>query len=677
MLRLDRPWKGKHEGEVLSSNAAKPKQELAGIVNPYVAGEGAEMEPRVALVSMPWTTLSEPSLGLALLKAQLAAEGIESRVFHLNIQLLRYITDPAYHQFSMCWGLNEFAFSAILDAALDQAQVDCLLPRCAFHAQTTVPYPFKEASELGRAFITLRHEVVPEYLASCAVEILDWRPTIVGFTCLFDQTIPSAALASLIRERDRSVPIVFGGYSIEGPPAREVLRAFPHIDGIAEGDGEPIIGELARASTKRNCLDGIPGVLTRANLTPAPRRKFDLDSSPVPDYSDWFRDLAALKSRDRVVIRTTALPVESSRGCWWGQKQHCIFCGIDDATLSYRHKRPQTVLDLLATLRERHGADLHFRFTDYILPHVYIRDLLPKLAQVEPPYTLSCEIKANQNEERVRAFAAAGFRDLQPGIESFDSSVLRSMKKGVTGIQNVFLLKLGYLYRILINYNLLYGFPGDILESYHRMVTLLPRLYHLMPPFSRLVVAVTRFAPLYENTELFGTLTKPRHDACYDTLFSGEFLRRTGFNLDNYAYLFDRYYKFKPGLEPLYEALEHIVDHWKAQHRERDVSLSYAVNGPLVILRDSRFGSARDITLDEMHSRVYLACAGAPVTLNQLAASSGLDADPLDSAIQKLDAERIVWREDDLVVGLAIPEPVVEAHRQSGWVHHWPAIYAG
>jgi ribosomal peptide maturation radical SAM protein 1 len=480
----------------------------------------------------------------------------------------------------------------------------------------------------------------------------------------------------LIRDRDPGVPIVFGGYSIEGPPGREILRAFPHVDAIAEGDGEPIIGELARASARREPLDGIPGLLTRTSLIPPPRRQFDLDRSPVPDYSDWFRDVAMLKTRSKVEIRTSGIPIESSRGCWWGQKHHCTFCGIDDATMAYRQKRPETVLQLLATLRERHGTHLHFRFTDYILPHAYVRELLPQLAQAEPPYTFSCEIKANQTEEHMRAFAAAGFRDLQPGIESFDSKVLQSMKKGVTGLQNVFLLKLGYLHRIIIAYNILYGFPRETTESYCRMVTLMPRLYHLAPPFSRLPVVVTRFAPLYENTELFGIQTRPRHDPCYDVIFSAEFLQRTKFDLDNYAYLFDRYYKIASDLPPLYDALEHIVDHWKKEHLKREVVLSYAVNGSLVSLRDSRFDRPRELDLDEVQSRVYLACDAVPIGIKQLSIHLGLDPARVDLTIQQLDEERLIWRENDMVLGLAIPEAVVADHRATRWVRHWPSIYA-
>ena len=112
------------------------------------------------------------------------------------------------------------------------------------------------------------------------------------------------------------------------------------------------------------------------------------------------------------------------------------------------------------------------------------------------------------------------------------------MDKGVSGMQNVFLLREGFRFGIQINYNFLYGLPGERAEWYARMVKLLPRLFHLTPPYSRTETIVTRFAPLQADPGRFGIATEPRHHRCYECLFSEEFLSRTQFELDNYAYYF-------------------------------------------------------------------------------------------------------------------------------------------
>src|SRR4030095_11941375 len=130
-------------------------------------------------------------------------------------------------------------------------------------------------------------------------------------------------------------------------------------------------------------------------------------------------------------------------------------------TLKYRSKDADSVLAMLARIRERYGSNVPLRVLDYLSPHNFSTELLPKLATVQPRYDLQCEIKANQSTERIKAFADAGFSELQPGIESFDSNVLRLMDKGVSGIQHVHLLRQGYVHGIQINYNILYGLPRE------------------------------------------------------------------------------------------------------------------------------------------------------------------------------------------------------------------------
>ncbi len=633
------------------------------------------MKPKIALVSMPWTAVSEPSLGLGILKAQLTSEGIESRVFHLNLLLLRHVTGVTYQQISSYWALNEFVFTGALDEHISQDQADCLLERCHAQCDPTVPFSYTDPDDFGRVLIKLRTEIVPRYLNDCAAEILAYQPTMVGFTCLFDQTMAAAALARVLKSRAPGIQIVLGGYALEGPPGLEVLNAFPQVDAVAAGDGEPIIGAIARASAGLGKLEAVPGVLTRTNPSGLPRAKFELDKSPLPDYSDWFRDLQRAERDDKVKIITTVLPVESSRGCWWGQKQHCIFCGIDDETMSYRSKRAETVLSQLAEMRRLYGTDIPYRFSDYIFPHHFTNDLLPKLAEVEPRYVLHCEIKANQNDERIRAFANAGFTEMQPGIESFDTNVLKLMRKGVTGIQNVHTVKLGYRYGVLINYNILCAIPGEKHEWYLRMVDLLPRLYHLTPPVTRTETIVTRFAPLQTDPSFFNIATPPRHHRCYDSLFSQEFLQETGFCLDNYAYYFERPIPFDVKSHPTYRTLIFEVDHWKKLHTEREVELSFELDDNLLHIKDTRFDEPREFELNEDDTTVYLACDGAPQTLAALARQTGLSPERVSECVSSLDREALVWIEDELVLGLATPANVFDSHRDRQWHRLWTSVY--
>ena len=62
------------------------------------------------------------------------------------------------------------------------------------------------------------------------------------------------------------------------------------------------------------------------------------------------------------------------------------------------------------------------------------------------------------------------------------ASPLKLMKKGVTGLQNVRVLKWCAADGIEVAWNLLYGFPGELPEEYDAMADLVPSLVHLPPP---------------------------------------------------------------------------------------------------------------------------------------------------------------------------------------------------
>ena len=97
-------------------------------------------------------------------------------------------------------------------------------------------------------------------------------------------------------------------------------------------------------------VSGIPGVITQASvagpagLGPAPTAPAvtDLDALPYPDYTDFFAQF------ERSQFGKNWQPsvfVETSRGCWWGERMHCTFCGLNGATMAFRSKSAPRALE--------------------------------------------------------------------------------------------------------------------------------------------------------------------------------------------------------------------------------------------------------------------------------------------------------------------------------------------
>jgi ribosomal peptide maturation radical SAM protein 1 len=634
-----------------------------------------------ALVSMPWTNYVQPSLGLAILKAELEREGIASRVYQANLDLLKYISFQTYDMVADRMALNEFLFTAVLDPEIDARQSESFADHCRYLRQRKISERYATGEQLAELFLTLRNHVIPTYLAECADRILAMKPTIVGFTCMFDQTMAAAAVAKLLKQADPNLLIVLGGYAVQHENGVEVLKAFPWIDAIARGDGEPVAAALARASVGEGSIDRIDGLLTRADLgekTERPPRRWDMARSLPPNYDDWFEDLKRIEHEHAIVLKSPYLYMESSRGCWWGQKHHCTFCGIDEDSLQYRSKSPAQVIAEIRALRSRYGDAISLRFADYILPHRFCRDLLPNLAEFDPPLELEGEIKANQTRDTIRTFARAGFAGLQPGIESFSTATLRKMDKGVSGMQNVQLLKWGYVESIEIQYNILMGFPDDALQDYQFLVERLPRLYHLTPPNDCAGVAITRFAPLQTNPQRFGYNGPMRHHPYYEVLFSNCFIKSSGFDLDNYCYHFEKYYRCDAGLEEAYGQITIQARHWKDQHRARDVYLGYTRTSAGYGFEDTRFGETERFSIEGLLAQVYSRCDDVAVSIGAMASElvpDNRDGDRLvRDAVDELERLRLVWVEDDKVFGLGTPVETARKHAERGWKWRWNSL---
>jgi ribosomal peptide maturation radical SAM protein 1 len=505
--------------------------------------------------------------------------------------------------------------------------------------------------------------------------MMQWRPTIVGFTCMFDQTIASAAISSQLKKVAPDTPVVFGGYAVRSPTGEMLLEAFPWIDAVCAGEGESCIVDLARASCDANPdLSKVSNLIFRdsaGKIVESGRAKpVDMDTIPPPNFDDFYADIRRLREESEVEIAVDRLPLENSRGCWWGAVRHCVFCGIHDDDMAYRARNADVVLETLDHLSKRYGTK-EFRFADYIMPHRYYSTLLPKLIERGAPYRLKCELKSNMTEEKFELLAKAGFVEVQPGIESFCSNVLRSMDKGVSGTQNVYLLLLARRYGIVILYNIIYGLPDDDPERYEAMQRALPRLLHLDPPSTRARIQITRYAPLQADPKRFG-FGSLRHECSYDLIFSESFLNCSGFDLDRYCYIYELPFEPAPRLARTYREIEAHCDAWSAAYSDsdRDVDLLYDTGeGGGLLVHDSRESPARIHELDGNAARVLMA-AETPRTIASLKQElSDISEPSFAASLKRLDELGLLFQDDGKILSLALNRSTV-VPRRHWWDNH-------
>ena len=322
---------------------------------------------------------------------------------------------------------------------------------------------------------------VAPFLDACMAAI-DWSQcAVVGFSATFQQTMPSLCLARRIKQLRPETKIVFGGAACQGPMGIELLRLFPSIDYVFLGEADITFAPLVEQILDGGPVHPAPGVIGRqspgAVLPPAcgdlpaggetqPHLVRDLDQLPYPDFDDYF---ARLRSSPLAAGIEPLLFHETSRGCWWGEKHHCAFCGLNGQSLAYRSKSPQRAVDELRWLVDRHGVRRSCA-ADNIFDYRHFDTLLPMLRDEGVGLKFECELKANLTRRQVQQLLDAGLGAAQLGIETFITPVLKLAGKGANAIQNLQTLKWFSEAGIEVKWNFLYGFPREDPADYARLL---------------------------------------------------------------------------------------------------------------------------------------------------------------------------------------------------------------
>lgn len=454
------------------------------------------MRADVVLCSAPVMSVLRPSVGIGILHAALAARRYRVETLHLNLDFANAVgidlneelaeRTPAHlligdWLFAPCVG----AAGPAMAVARHEKEIASLLARRDIHG---VP--------------GLRDTVAPPFVAAAAGKILERRPRIVGFGTMFQQTMASLAIAGAVKRADPTIVIAFGGANCHGPMGAALLRTYPQIDRVFTGEADTVFPDFVDAWLRGiGDADAIAGQLHRTGGEPDGPPLRDLDRVPVPDYDDYFDQLARLDEADRIA---PSLPFESSRGCWWGQKHHCTFCGLNAEGIVFRAKSSDRVLAEMAELSARHGIG-RFTATDNILSPAHIDGVMRPLAAAPvEDRSLFYEIKANLGEAQTELLADAGVVQVQPGIESLSDEVLSIMRKGVDRLLNLRLMRNCREFGIEVIWSILHGFPGEPADAYDDMAALVPLIEHLPPPTGLSPLRLDRFSPNYEDAERLG-----------------------------------------------------------------------------------------------------------------------------------------------------------------------------
>ncbi len=620
----------------------------------------------VLLVSMPFSPLLKPSIGLSLLQATLRDGGRDCKILYCALPFGRIVGCEEYRQVAEGKAYRralagEWIFAESLHGSRVSRQAylrEALSNEALTRNRCAISSEFRPVEEAFVDKILWMADQAPQFLEECLRRVRRHRPRIVGFSSTFQQHLASLALAKRIRASLPDTFIVFGGANCQGVMGAETVRQFPFLDAVVSGEAELIFPDLVERVLEGRSIEGIPGVYTpggvgsrfvEGKFEDAPRVQ-DMDMLPFPDYEEYFSQFQSW-DMEAEAGRKPDILFETSRGCWWGEKSHCTFCGLNGSGMAHRSKSSTRALAELRHLTGRHPG-LTVEVVDNILDIGYFKDFIPALAESEEEFQFFYETKANLTKPQLELLQRAGIRFIQPGIESFCSDILKLMRKGVSAVQNIQLLKWCREIGIRPYWNIIWGFPGESPESYARMAELVPLLTHLDPPLCGSQLNLDRFSPNFDLAEELGfTDVRPHTGFFHVYPFEASVVH-------NLAYSFDYQYRLPQPVESYTAKLLEQISIWQESRSFAD--LFYQDSGGELRVWDFRPSATVRLTrLRDLERECYLLCdqACSPRKLVQGLASQGrqVGAADLEGILSgPLERGLMVWM-DGKYLSLALP----------------------
>lgn len=483
-------------------------------------------EFHIILANAPFGPVSRPSIAIGCLAASLREQGFEVRCVYPNIAFADLL---GYREY--CWISNHLLY----DLAGEWIFAKAAFPDAERNDDA---YFLGHCRDVDRDRMERYREMAGEFVENTAKEIAAQKPALVGCTTGFTQTCASLALLRRIRELCPDAATILGGSACEGDMGRVLHANSPYLDYVFSGEADLAFPELCRRIREKEPV-GVNGWNTPGLYTPGDREADygravgremvgDLSVLPEPEYAEYFEAYA--KSRCNAEF-TPGLLMETSRGCWWGEREACAFCGLNGMAMKYRRKKPELARRQIVAVAGRYRTD-SLEFTDNMLAMDYFHEVFPALA--DERLTFHYEVSPTLSRRQLAALSDAGGRWLQGGLESMLDNVLELFNKGNRVVHNIRFLKWARELGIYAIWSFLYNVPGENPDWYREAVELIPLLTHLQPPaLANTPLRIDRFSRYHREPEKWGLKLRPF--SAYRHVFP-----YSGADIEGLAYYFER-----------------------------------------------------------------------------------------------------------------------------------------
>ena len=579
--------------------------------------------PEVVFLSAPYTFPLRVSLALSMFQARLTQDGVSSYVYYPMFAMMRHMGRALTARFARLRSLTlfeEFIF-AHLTGMEENGTPEEFAAVSAERDPTIDPETF--ARMLRRA-----RQAADKCTEEAARRIVSLHPRVLAASSLFMQNNASLAILKRVRELEPGIRTMMGGVNCSGEAGAAILRFYPQVDAIFFGEGDMGITRACRALMTGEKALRPEGLVMRGDAIPRPLphpMTHNMNDAPIPDFSDFLRQMREECPADMLTEilddeQGLILLAEGSRGCWWGEKQACSFCGLNGEKNIYRAKTPERLFEEIRQLSARYDAST-VELTDNVLSRETVRGLPPLLKTLERELFLIAEVRTSLTERELRELRGAGFRMMQAGVETIQDHLLALMGKGGSAVGNVAFMKYCMRSDVQLMWNLLYAVPGERAEDYDQLTELIPKLTHFRPPQNMSRILFQKYSRYLSAPDSFGLVLKA--GALYPFLYGDrpELIEALAFFYDlvggETAALFEAH-------KPLYRKMKEAGGAWQSLWMEgRPPRLTICDRGAYTVITDTR--PCRKSALSFLQGAEAELCSicDAPVSLKTIMEKTG------------------------------------------------------
>ncbi len=315
-----------------------------------------------------------------------------------------------------------------------------------------------------------------------------------------DQLIPGLILSKMIKKLYPSVSVCVGGSIITRLKDTILSNSqfFSIFDYAIIFEGEEPLNKLGKALEYQLDLKQVPNLLFKLgekSYYTFTQQNLDMDILPTPDFGGLLLD--------KYLSPCLALPLLTTRGCYWNR---CSFCDHSYIYNSrFRMRSIDNLIKDIQSLHDKYGVN-YFSFVDECIPPKVFEELVTRLNCLPFKIYWNCDLRFDKSFVRDDLFDVAyesGLRTIFFGLESGSQKILNLMNKGTTIKDIEEILTTSSNAGIFNHLFAIYGFPGETKETLTQTKSFLQKHIDSIHSIGFARFSLNKFSPISSDLKSY------------------------------------------------------------------------------------------------------------------------------------------------------------------------------